>query len=266
MSDQLPEVPGIEVPCEMCGASIQMVQGGLPLNCPKCGKRLRPRSSSIWNSFSFVLFHRLLTFRGRATRKEYWTFGIITSFLFAVLGISAVLFYVSNFDLYIDTLFQDFLIFAGSIFFLFILFSVPNTCIGARRLHDIGISGKWALLFVIIVSVEFFLYIAQVSSSVYELSLFIQDSIWFDENIILVSHEHYLFIDSFGDRFSLCSEPEFENQLLRFRDSLVTRSALMIVLNIISSSLAFFLLVTAFIDSTKGRNKYGISRKYLDFS
>lgn len=266
MAVELPDVPGIEVPCEMCGASIEAGQGILPLNCPKCGKRLRPRSSSTWNTFTFTLFHRLFTFRGRATRKEYWTFGIITSFLFAALGTGAALFYISSFVLYIDTFFQNFLIFAGSIFFLFILFIIPSTCIGVRRLHDIGISGKWAVLFAIIVTVEFFLYIAQVSNSVYELSSYIQDRIWFEENTILVSNEHYCFVESFGDQFSLCSELEFESQLHHFSDSLETNSSLMILLSAVSSSLAFFLLVTAFIDSTKGLNKYGISRKYLDFS
>ena len=122
------------------------------------------------------------------------------------------------------------------------------------------------MLFAIIVTVEFFLYIAQVSNSVYELSSYIQDRIWFEENTILVSPEHYLLVESCGDQFSLCSEPEFESRLHHFSDSLETNSSLMILLSAVSSSLAFFLLVTAFIDSTKGLNKYGISRKYLDFS
>ena len=34
MAVELPDVPGIEVPCEMCGASIEAGLGILPLNCP----------------------------------------------------------------------------------------------------------------------------------------------------------------------------------------------------------------------------------------
>lgn len=263
---ELPDVPGMEVPCELCGASIEAGQGSLPLNCPKCGKRLRPRSSSTWNTFTFVLFHRLLTFRGRATRKEFWTFSIFIHLLFATLGIGAFLFFIGSLDLYAGTLFRNFLIFAGFIYFTFILFSIPCVSLGVRRLHDIGISGKWAVFFAIIASVEFFLYIAQVGHSLYDFSSYMEDRIWFEENTILVSPEHYLWVESCGDQFSLCSEPEFESQLHHFSDSLEPSSPLLMILSAVSSSLAFFLLVSAFIDSTKGRNQYGISRKYLDLS
>lgn len=65
------------------------------------------------------------TFSGRATRSEFWWF-----FLFQILLGTALHFVLPRFG-------QNLVVF---------LLILPSLAVGARRLHDIGISGWWQLL------------------------------------------------------------------------------------------------------------------------
>jgi uncharacterized membrane protein YhaH (DUF805 family) len=67
------------------------------------------------------------TFGGRASRSEYWWF-----FLFGLLVGAAA------------SLFSERLNALVSLFLL-----LPSTAVGARRLHDIGRSGWWLLLWLV---------------------------------------------------------------------------------------------------------------------
>jgi uncharacterized membrane protein YhaH (DUF805 family) len=76
-------------------------------------------------------FSKYSTFSGRASRSEYWYFGL---FMFLVLCVAAVL------DAAAKPL--------GSILWLLVLLVsfLPGLAVNVRRLHDIGRSGWWVLL------------------------------------------------------------------------------------------------------------------------
>ncbi len=72
-------------------------------------------------------FKKYADFNGRALRPEYWWF-----FLFCVLG-----------DLILEAL-------SSNVSWIFSLATLlPLLAVGARRLHDIGKSGWWQLLWLI---------------------------------------------------------------------------------------------------------------------
>ena len=68
-------------------------------------------------------FRKYIDFRGRAGRPEYWWF-----FLFTV-----VVWIATGWIPYIDNIVR-------------LLFLLPLLAVGARRLHDIGMTGWWLLL------------------------------------------------------------------------------------------------------------------------
>ena len=69
-----------------------------------------------------------VTFTGRARRKEYWMFTLISTIISIILGIIAG---VIKFEL------------LGSIYSIAVL--LPSIAVGVRRMHDVGKSG-WFLL------------------------------------------------------------------------------------------------------------------------
>ena len=78
-----------------------------------------------------------VTFDGRARRKEFWFFmlvsfilGIIVQIIDAILGTDKILHGVLNLALFL-----------------------PSLAVGARRLHDTGRSGWWQLLVLTIISI-----------------------------------------------------------------------------------------------------------------
>ena len=74
-------------------------------------------------------FSNYINFQGRATRAEYWWWTLFIVIADVVLGIV---------DAILGTGFL------GSLFGLAII--IPGLALGARRLHDIGKSGWWQLL------------------------------------------------------------------------------------------------------------------------
>ena len=87
-------------------------------------------------------FNKYATFSGRASRSEFWFF-----FLFSVLGgiiamiiDSMILGYSAEEDGPINLIFN-------------ILILIPSLAVGARRLHDIGRSGWWQLIYFTIIGI-----------------------------------------------------------------------------------------------------------------
>lgn len=74
-------------------------------------------------------FRNFATFKGRATRTQYWMFILIYFLIY--LGLAAV-------DAVLDT------VLFASIFSLIML--IPSISYAARRLHDTGRSGWWQLI------------------------------------------------------------------------------------------------------------------------
>lgn len=87
-------------------------------------------------------FSKYATFSGRASRSEFWFF-----FLFSVLGgiiamiiDSMILGYSAEDDGPINLIFN-------------ILILIPSLAVGSRRLHDIGRSGWWQLIYFTIIGI-----------------------------------------------------------------------------------------------------------------
>ncbi len=79
-AEDLPLVPGADQPvgdgpigpCPGCGTELSSIDGRCPTKCPDCGFRLSTRTGSMWENISLAL-RRPFTWRGRSTRKEYWS-------------------------------------------------------------------------------------------------------------------------------------------------------------------------------------------------
>ena len=101
---------------------------GMPDNAPE-------RPAVYWT----VLTTRYVAFAGRAGRKEYWLYTLVGTLI--VAGIAGTL------DRWLfTTLSEDGTNPIQAILFLATL--LPGLSLGARRLHDIGRSGWWQLLFI----------------------------------------------------------------------------------------------------------------------
>ena len=126
--------------CPYCGTMLVAEQ--VPPNCPHCGKPLHPGTESLWQN-AVHAFQKYATFRGRATRREYWSF-VLFSFLVhlatvIVLNMLVVLAATAGsagaleaLPDTVDTLFT-------------IVFFLPTLAVTVRRLHDTGHTGWWAV-------------------------------------------------------------------------------------------------------------------------
>lgn len=75
-------------------------------------------------------FQQFATFTGRSTRKDYWMFVLLYSIIYVAL-------------VFLDGMMGS--IWMSSLFSLIVL--IPSTSYGARRLHDMGKSGWWQLVY-----------------------------------------------------------------------------------------------------------------------
>lgn len=81
------------------------------------------------------------TFRGRASRKDYWSFALFR--LLAVIAIVLILIVVTSLlPNSVDEDSETFIAY-GIFFFLLSFLFVPSAAVLVRRLHDIGGSGWW---------------------------------------------------------------------------------------------------------------------------
>ncbi|MER5546311.1 DUF805 domain-containing protein [Streptomyces sp. NPDC002589] len=82
-------------------------------------------------SWFIAALKKYAVFSGRARRKEYWLFLLLTYIIFAVLGVIAAVSHTPAFFALI-----------GVAYFVLLL---PAWGVGVRRLHDTGHSGWWLL-------------------------------------------------------------------------------------------------------------------------
>lgn len=92
------------------------------------------------------------TFKGKATRSEYWWF----SLFFIVLGWLAIMADAANTLQHGESEFWLFDHLNETI--VTIVFSIPSIAVGARRLHDIGKSGWWQLLIITFIGIPLLVY------------------------------------------------------------------------------------------------------------
>ena len=76
------------------------------------------------------VWKKYAVFKGRARRKEYWMFFLISSIIALVLGIGESEFDAPNY-------------FSG---FYTLAAAIPGTAVAVRRLHDTNRSGWWLLI------------------------------------------------------------------------------------------------------------------------
>lgn len=250
---------GKQVPCELCASLVSLEQGNLPLTCPHCGKRLRPATNSMWSHFIFVLLHRPFTRKGRATRKEYWSYVFFSSIPYIVITL------IIGFVILPHTL-SSIRLFLVSFSILTLLYMLPLVSLTARRLHDFGISGFISHLYYAISFLELGIFSFAALNFLETYNNSYESFVWITEYAWPVSAEYSLDFDS--EYTLLCNEEYVQETLMASEDEIdsLSEAPLMLLLSGVSSCLGFFLLIAAFINSEKGSNKYGISRKYLSYS
>ena len=96
---------------------------------------IAPERPAVWWT---VLTTRYAQFSGRAGRREFWLF-ILVSYIFSLTA------YTTGTWLFGDLQLNPF----STVYFLVTI--VPALALGARRLHDIGRSGWWQLLWFLLV-------------------------------------------------------------------------------------------------------------------
>lgn len=227
----MPPVPALEVSCEKCKHEFELVEKQLPEECPHCGYRLRPSTDTIWQNFLFVLFHRYAVWQGRATRKEFWSFELISHFLL-------FLFILANFSAPYFALLA-YIPFIG----------IPQIFLFARRLHDIRLSGVTVIVHLILMVLMFCIMVVT-----YAIQENITSKIC---SVDEVATQPYSDIDiEMGDKIH-------DSLAKTERNSTVYPLILVsYFLNFALQVLSLFFLVITFIDSKRGTTKYGPSRKY----
>lgn len=125
-------------PCPKCGAELHLQEGELPLACPSCGVRLRLPGSGPLHAVRAGLA-KYVDFRGRATRAEFFWFALFLFLASHVLGLARLPLAAVSLQAVIIFLWVK-----------FVVFCIGWLSVGARRLHDVGLSGWWLALWVIL--------------------------------------------------------------------------------------------------------------------
>ena len=261
----LPEVPGSRVNCDKCDAGLSLENGRLPYKCPVCKKVLRAASDSIFSNFLFAL-RRGFSISGRSTRAEFWTADIITSVLFLILLFAPLLYLLNDNGSFLNSS----LYFILTCIFGCFLILVYQICISVRRLHDIGRSGWWILLAIILPAVNLAFFFVPLGVELYNLSIYYNDYYELMEDLMIIDDEKCIMLSS--ELTGICSIPE--PTLVRDWLHLETRlnhplhgypiyfSLIDRTVFILNSILSVLLVIAFFLDSQKGSNKYGLSQKY----
>lgn len=98
--------------------------------------------AGCWNERKISMYYysraikKYTTFKGRATRREFWCFGLINAAVILILLILHSIFQTGSLH---TTL--TYLIPAYALFTL-----LPTLAVTSRRWHDIGRTGKWVFL------------------------------------------------------------------------------------------------------------------------
>ena len=260
----LPAVPCETAHCDQCNAQLNLECGRLPYKCPTCRKVLRPFKDTVFSNLLFAL-RRGFSISGRSTRKEFWTADIITSILF--LGLLVLVFPLFVLWVECDGFLNLYLCLIGFSLLGVLIILVYQYCISVRRLHDIGYSGWWAVLSAVfsITNVLFFL-VPFCYSSYQEISFCTEYSSLISELSVIDDEACIMYAEELTNMCGIApdfSEGDLEIRLRHplhgypFYFSIIDR-----IVFVLNAVLATLLLVSFFMDSQKGRNKYGLSQKY----
>ncbi len=154
--------------CPGCKHELTAQEGKLPERCPTCSYRLRAFNiHDLWQNFILAL-RKSFVLKGRAPRIEYWSFvlfsTIITSVLMTVMQIAVVALLpeeslaalnspeIAGTPEELPASAAVALMIMGAAYFLINLaLMIPQITVSVRRLHDVGRSGKWLLVFPLLV-------------------------------------------------------------------------------------------------------------------
>lgn len=128
--------------------------------CKSCGCKLRFGLKDAVTS----CFDKYGTVEGRASRSEFWYFvlfyficALVVAFMAAVLDNIVIQSYENKYGLFVIVL----LIFQ-------IIFSCPLISVSVRRLHDIGLSGKWNIVYWILFVLAFLFGLTDFNQTIFE--------------------------------------------------------------------------------------------------
>ena len=239
----MPPVPPYEVPCEKCTIQIELVEGKIPELCPHCGYHLRPGKCSTLHYFFFLLRRRMFTWRGRCTRKELWSFllfSYLLLFLFILALVPAFVLQLPDSSCEVAYLGVFFYVSLTASFAYILFIGIPQVFLIARRLHDIGLSGITVIIHLIITVLLFCVMVV---------------TFLIEEKVASEMHSAGQLVTQFysNDAIQLGDK---RNPIIQ---SLIIVASLM---NLTLHGLNLFFFVIALIDSERGTNKYGPSRKY----
>ena len=133
--------------CPHCKTTL--VGAEVPAVCPHCGKHLHPGTESLWENAMYA-YNQLTDFRGRATRREFWSYYLfftLVGIALNILGnIGEKMFDKMQGDGDVSLLVDIVLMVAGLLLLLFQLSLIlANLAVTVRRLHDTGHSGWWVV-------------------------------------------------------------------------------------------------------------------------
>lgn len=252
--------------CVRCGAE----QEGINLlpSCSSCGAAQAPVNSSMWSFFCLAL-RRLLSFRGRSQRKEYWSFCLFGGLILLLLPVMSTV--LNLFSLFYSGTFPT----CGIQFFVVggILLTYPLL---ARRLHDIGLSGWWVILpFVITVYSQSYMAYELMSWSDIPVERKVSNT---DEVMSMEElrkkHPEIKLPEGEGEvrvvsrreiRSARYRSAEGEAAKERLTDSLGIYRVLTwvnAVVAMLNNLIIVGIIIVGCIDSQRGANKYGPSSKY----
>lgn len=135
----------------------------VPAHCPCCSKPLHPGTNGLFGNAVYV-FTQMFNFRGRATRREYWSYLLFLSLALItlqiitclIMGIGPSLDFEESARLYkIITkpdIAMDLVLLGLFITIVPILMMFANLAATVRRLHDTGRSGYPLFLYYVVIA------------------------------------------------------------------------------------------------------------------
>ncbi len=132
--------------CPHCGTAL--VAAEVPAVCPHCGNALHPGTEDLPQN-AWYAFKQSFNYRGRATRREYWSFMLFS--LIVQYGVSVILGCIAGIMVDVDSLngnnphSPSAAIWVVMILSVLIQLTLLVCSLGVtvRRLHDTGHSGWW---------------------------------------------------------------------------------------------------------------------------
>jgi uncharacterized membrane protein YhaH (DUF805 family) len=96
-------------------------------------------------------FSKYADFKGKATRSEFWWFFLFLTLVQYGFPLLFIIFIFMGFEINVDGLSILLTVFGLAVF-------VPFLSVSVRRLHDVGRSGWWLLIYLTIIGIPVLIY------------------------------------------------------------------------------------------------------------